>query len=96
MILSQIFEKLVAFIQNVLITPVADMLENTYDSITDFALQARPPQNVLDFSGAMIRTFIPVEQIGVALSIIIPAMVINLVIAVILRVKSFIPSMGGK
>lgn len=96
MILSQIFEKLVEFIQNVLISPVADMLENVYDSITDFALQARPPQNVLDFSGAMIKTFIPVEQIGVALSIIIPAMVINLVIAVILRVKSFIPSMGGK
>ena len=80
MILSTIIEKLIEFVQNLIITPVAEMLENVYDEITNFALQASPPQNVLDFCGACIKTFIPIKQIGVALAIIIPSLAINLIV----------------
>ena len=96
MILSNVIEKIIAFIQNVILTPIATLLQDIYDSAVNVAMSVQPPQNVLDFSGACIKLFVPYRQIGVALAIIIPVMILNLVVAVVLRVKSFVPTMGGK
>lgn len=96
MIISEIIEGLIEFIQTTIFSPVAEALQSLYSSISDFALSVSPHQNVLDFSGACIKLFVPYRQIGVAVTILLPVIIINLVVAVVLRVKSFVPTMGGK
>ena len=44
--------------------------------------------------GSAISLFIPVKAIYQCLGYIIPIKIINLVVSIVIRIKSFIPSMG--
>lgn len=91
----ELIQGIIDFIKSVLISPFVDLVNDfrEYISSVDVAIL---PSNIKSFMGSAITLFIPVNAIVVCLSLLIPYYLIVLTIKIVLRVKSFIPSMGGK
>lgn len=85
---------------------VVDFVKSLFSQqITDLTTWANTQLNTISgsqndgwymFLASFIKTFIPYEIIITCVAVRIPLAFANLIMALVLRVKSFVPTMGGK
>lgn len=69
---------------------------NWLNTVTSQLTPNPPNTQITTFMGAFLDVFIPFPAFLTAVTVYLPLMVVNFAISLILRVKSFVPTMGGK
>lgn len=78
------------------INPIVEAFNSVWDNIKSYPLDMIiPDQNLKAFIGACINTFVPISSIMICIGLVVPLKLTNFVIACVIRVKSFIPLIGG-
>ncbi len=93
--MSELIQGIIDFIKSILISPFVEMIDDFRQYINTVSANILP-ENIKAFLGSAISLFIPVNAVVACLSLLIPYYLIVLTIKIVLRVKSFIPTMGGK
>lgn len=93
--MTQIINAVVEFFRNLLVSPIITMINNVKEYINSIDVNILPA-NAREFIGAGITTFVPINAVIVCISLLIPYYTMVLVFKVVLRIKSFVPTMGGK
>lgn len=93
--ISVIIESIFQWLSGIIINPISELIDGAMSNLNN----ASGVVSNTDFKallGSAISLFIPVKAIYQCLGYIIPIKIINLVVSIVIRIKSFIPSMGGK
>lgn len=93
--LGQMFQTFIAFVKSLYENGFTQFF-NWFNSIIAQLTPAAPNTQITSFLGAFLDLFFPFPVIITIITVYVPFMASNFVIALVLRVKSFIPTMGGK
>lgn len=88
-LLEPVFNIITAFITDPINTLVTGIL--SYMPVSSVQL----PYGLSEFLPATIKAFVPYQQIIACITMQIPFIIANIGVKLLLRVKSFIPTMGG-
>lgn len=90
----EFISNIIQWLTDTLFSPVQTAFQNAWNNVKDIPLDVIPDSNLKSFVGAFISTFIPIPSIIACIGIVMPFKLANFVMAVVLRVKSFLPFMG--
>lgn len=94
--MTEIIQSIISFLNNLLLEPFANITDSFTTTINTFIANMNIRHDITSFMGACISNFVPVPVAVALFTICAPIWALNLLIKSILRIKSFIPGMGGK
>lgn len=93
--LGQMFSDFIAMVKGLYESGFTQFFD-WFNSIISQLTPAAPNGQITSFMGAFLDLFFPFPVIVTIVTVYVPFMASNFIIALVLRVKSFIPTMGGK
>lgn len=70
-------------------------IEEFTDYISQLQIAGQPISGFIECAGAFINLIVPIKAIGIMLAIKLPVLFLALILSLVYRAKSFIPTMGA-